>query len=399
MEKIYVCGPTVWNYVHIGNLRPILTFDIFTRIKKELNKEFVFVHNITDIDDKIIKKALAENKSEKEISEFYFQKYLEILNLYNINKPTYLLKVTDHLDLIINYIQELINNNKAYIVDGNVFFDIQSIPNYGQVSGQKMNQMLNHENSSLKKNPQDFALWKKTNIGIQYDSPFGKGRPGWHTECVVLINKIFNQETIDIHSGAIDLIFPHHENENAQFVALNNKPLTHTWLHTGHIYWNGQKMSKSLGNIIDAFDFIDKYDVDILRNIILSSSITGHINLTEGLINSNLKVINRYRKIYNNYYLNELNQKVDERQKSEILNLFENQKFAQANKKIHELMKNPNNDFTLINIFKILGFKFANTNISTNDKKLYEKWLLLKEEKQFEEADSIRKVLLEKKLV
>lgn len=400
MEKIYVCGPTVWNDVHIGNLRPIMTFDILNRIKTKFNKNFIFVHNITDIDDKIIKKAIEENKSEKEISEFYFQKYLNLLKIYNINQPNHLLKVTDNLDLIINFIQKLIDQKIAYEIDGNVFFDISKHNNYGKISNQNLNEVIDKEEQKIiKKNPIDFTLWKKTNLGIQFDSPFGKGRPGWHTECVALISKIFEDNTIDIHGGGIDLIFPHHENENAQFEAIFNKSLTKKWLHTGHLNWQGEKMSKSLGNVINAEDFAQKYDVDIFRNIILNSTISGPINFTDDLLINNQKIIEKYTKKYNKFFLEEIKQEVNYEIRDEILNLFLDLKFAQANKKINQILNDNNFLATLVDVFKTLGFNFTNLKISDEDIQKFKEWQEAREKQDYLNADILREYLKKKNLI
>ncbi|WP_033179062.1 class I tRNA ligase family protein, partial [[Mycoplasma] anseris] len=202
MKKYYLCGPTVYNYPHIGNIRPTVTFDLMIRAQKFLGEEIFYLHNITDIDDKIIKRAIEENKTEKEISSLYEEYYWSLFKQFNLELPTKAVRVTDSLNDLYSYIQKLIENKAAYQVGTNVFFDTSKFKEiYGTISGQKIENLVSDDNELGKNNPRDFALWKETQVGVKYDSPFGLGRPGWHTECSCFIAKYFNGESLDFHGG------------------------------------------------------------------------------------------------------------------------------------------------------------------------------------------------------
>ncbi|MGZ9432005.1 cysteine--tRNA ligase [Mycoplasma sp. CB776] len=398
-ENIYLCGPTVYNHVHIGNMRSLVFIDILNRVKKYFNYQINYLHNITDIDDKIIQKAIEENKSEKEISEFYYQEYLKLFKIYNIVKPTKILKITDKLDWIKNYIKELLDNKNAYKSEGNVFFDVKTINNYGSLSNRKLEDMKNEEDNSLKKkNIQDFSLWKNTELGIKYDSEFGQGRPGWHTECCAMIYYYFNKKTIDIHAGGVDLLFPHHENENAQHFALTNKAIAKEWIHAGFINKNGYKMSKSLGNILLAKDFAFLYGPDTFRNIILTTNIFSPVDLSDELIISNKNKIQQLTKSYYQFLLEKSNLVIDTSKIEKIMQLFLELKFAQANKEISKIQKNK--DFaTLFEIYKLLGFNYVNLQLDQEIKEIYYKWKELKEQKKYDQADKLRVILYEKNIL
>ncbi|WGI36868.1 cysteine--tRNA ligase [Mesomycoplasma lagogenitalium] len=399
-ENLYLCGPTVYNHVHIGNIRSLMFFDLWNRVKKHFNYEINYLHNITDIDDKIIQKAIEENKSEKEISEYYYQEYLKLFEIYNIEKPTTILKITDKLNWIIEYIDLLMKNNSAYKSDENVFFDVSSFNKYGMISNRDLENSEDKIDQNFnKKNPQDFALWKKTDVGIKYDSPFGLGRPGWHTECSAMIYYYFNKQTIDIHGGGIDLIFPHHENENAQHFSLTDKPITHFWKHSGFLNKDGQKMSKSIGNVLLAKDFAIENDPDVFRHLILSTNLSSPLNLTKILIEENSKKIEQFKRIYNKYYLEKFDLKSDENLKDKILNSILNLDFALANKEINNLLKDFNNSKTLIEIWRILGFKFAFNVIDNQEIELYDSWKKARNEKKYVLADRLREKLALKKLI
>ena len=246
---MYCCGPTVYNDVHVGNIRPIITFDVLNRYFLFFKKQVKFVHNITDIDDKIIKTAKQNNENELELSNRYYLRYVNILKLLNIDTNMIMPKVSENLNGLISYIQELINSKHAYVSNGDVYFDVKSIDNYGCVSHQKIDELISGvriENSSNKKSNLDFALWKKTTEGINWDSPWSKGRPGWHSECSYFINKYFGKQ-VEIHGGGVDLKFPHHENENAQNLAISHLNIAKIWMHVGHININNKKMAKSEG--------------------------------------------------------------------------------------------------------------------------------------------------------
>ena len=242
--SLYVCGPTVYNSPHIGNMRPIIIFDIFNRVAS-LSSKVTFVHNITDVDDKIINRSIELGLTEKEVSEKYEKEYMKLLSSLNILKPTYMPRVTEHIDGMIDFISVLINKGFAYENNGSVYFEISKLSSYGKQSGINLEKLIKITNSENKKNPKDFSLWKKTKIGIKWSSPWGDGRPGWHTECAYFVQKIFGNNGIDIHGGGIDLKFPHHINEIAQYESYTNSKMSKVWFYVGHLTIDLIKMSKS----------------------------------------------------------------------------------------------------------------------------------------------------------
>ncbi len=408
MKKIYVCGPTVYNDVHIGNMRPILTFDLMLKGLRETKTPFKFIHNITDIDDKIIKRAIDLKTSEKEVSTKYMNLYFELLKMLDIDTVSKFEKVTDNMELIINFINELIKSGNAYQdKDGNVWFDVKKNEKYyGIVSKQQLNKMnFDDEINENKHFKADFALWKKTNVGIKFNAPFGEGRPGWHTECVVLINKHFKGQTIDIHGGGMDLTFPHHENENIQHYALYKKPLANQWFRCGQINLEGVKMSKSLGNIILAKEFIEKHGPSVLKLIILSSKISTPINITNELI-SNMKTIEmKYQKLifkflttFNDFLKEKTQFNKDDYQK--IMIALSNGDFANYNFLINEQIKNFNKNKDLATaqlIYKVLSIihpEITNKNRYTEALNDFSKWTIEVTKKNYQKADEIREKMI-----
>ncbi len=293
--NMYVCGPTVYSDPHIGNMRPIIVFDILNKVAS-LNSNVTFVHNITDVDDKIIVKASELGVSEKGVSTKYTKEYLELLNKLNITTPTHMPNVTDNIEGIIEFISKLIEKGNAYESNGSVYFATSSYEKYGHTIKGDLDNMLEIEENSDKKNPKDFALWKKTDEGIKWVSPWGEGRPGWHTECSYFINKYFGEDNLDIHGGGIDLKFPHHINEMAQYETCCDVDKTSkVWSYVGHINFGDEKMSKSLGNIISAKEFIEKYGADTLRMVMLQTSMLNPINLNEDVILNAEKLVSKIK--------------------------------------------------------------------------------------------------------
>ncbi|OAB48765.1 class I tRNA ligase family protein [Mycoplasmopsis gallinarum] len=412
--NIYVCGPTVYNYVHIGNLRPILTYDLMLKGWRELGNSFNFVHNLTDIDDKIIKKAIEENKTEKEISEFYTKDYLKLLSDLNVNTITSIEKVTNNIEFIADYVQKLLEKNNAYKDNqNNIWFNIEKNQNhYGVVSNQKLINMNFEENDSNKLFEADFALWKNTTIGIKYQTKIGYGRPGWHTECCALISKHFGSEGVDIHGGGMDLTFPHHENENIQHFALYNENIANEWIRTGQINLDGLKMSKSLGNIILANDFIEKYGPEILKLIILNSKISAPINITDSLIDNMQAILSKYKKFVFKFFILNI-----DTQSENLIKFKENEIFLKAmeslskfdfadfnlilNSLIKDFNKNTNYETASI-IFKILSIIHPKLTDKSQYKKsleIYEQWQKCLKERDFLNADKLRKQLIDEKLI
>ncbi|ACF07069.1 Cysteine--tRNA ligase [Metamycoplasma arthritidis] len=401
MKKYYyLCGPTVYNYPHIGNMRPIVTFDLMIRAQRYLGDEIFYLHNITDIDDKIINKSLEENKSEKEITSFYEKYYLNLFTLFNLEMPTKVIRVTDSLDDMYNYIQRLIDIKAAYQVGKNVFFDIEKYQNtYGSISNQKIANLNYDEDKFQKNNPFDFALWKETSKGIKFASPFGEGRPGWHTECSCFIDKYFEGKTIDIHAGGIDLIFPHHENENIQHFALHHQPIAKNWMHFGTLNYKNQKMSKSIGNLIYPHDFLEKYEADTYKLLMLTTNYAKPINLTDEMLVLNQNQINKFKVIASKCLLEKMHDSIDQEKVNHIIALIASLNFAKANEELIKLTKSKEKYTTFIAIMKILGFNFASKTITKEDEELYQQWKNEVANKNFEQADTLRAKLIKKGLI
>ncbi len=270
---MYVCGPTVYDYIHIGNARPFIVFDALRRYLESRGYEVVYVQNITDIDDKIINRAREEGSSPEEVAERFTREYLEDLRALGVKLPTYQPRARAYVDKMIALIEELIAKGHAYVADGDVYFSVRSFPGYGKLSGKSLDDLLAGARvgpGEGKRDPLDFALWKAAKPGEpKWPSPWGPGRPGWHTECVVMSRELLG-ETLDIHAGGNDLIFPHHENEIAQAEALSSKPFARIWLHNGMLTVKGEKMSKSLGNFFYARDVVQAFGTEAVRYFYLS---------------------------------------------------------------------------------------------------------------------------------
>ncbi|WP_435130490.1 class I tRNA ligase family protein [Mycoplasma sp. 6243] len=406
MLKIYVCGPTVYNDVHIGNLRPILTMDLILKAARVLNIDFKFIHNITDIDDKIINRALQENVSESEIATKYATYYLDILKKLKVDTVYQYEYVTKNLDIIEDFIKKMTVKNHTYISQNSLYFDIKNnLSHYGIVSKQKIEHMIFDENlREHKRFYADFALWKTTDKGIKYHSSFGIGRPGWHTECAALVYKHFNNDGLDIHGGGMDLTFPHHENENIQYFAVTDNDITKKWLRTGQINLKGQKMSKSLQNFILAKDFLNQYTGDYLKLLFLLNSFTANINIDDNAINNIEILLKKIKKIFFLKYLKNIKSNYDKDKYKNILRLLYQQKFSDFNKKINDLIKNINinkksNDISLLTeIFSTLRFDICDFDYLPYVK-IYHKWQEHLQNKDYQNADLLRNTLMEQKLV
>ena len=282
--SMYVCGPTVYNYMHIGNARPVIFFDTVKRFFEYVGYNVKMVSNFTDIDDKIIKKAKEENTTEEVISEKYIKACLDDYEKLGCENDVIHPRVTQNIPNIIEFIDQLVKTNHAYQTGDDVYFSVRSIPNYGILSNQRLDELESGSRIDInnnKKDPADFTLWKKTNDdGKKWDSPFGLGRPGWHTECVVMIKDIFGG-MIDIHGGGNDLKFPHHENEIAQSMALYNNAIANYWIHNARIDLSGEKMSKSLGNVVWLKDIVNMYPPQAYRLFVLNNHYRQTINYSE----------------------------------------------------------------------------------------------------------------------
>lgn len=286
--KIYACGPTVYNYIHIGNARPLCVFDTLRRYLEYRGYKVNFVQNFTDIDDKIIKKALEENSDYKTVSEKYIEEFWKDVKGMNFKEATVHPKATENIDEIISIISTLVEKGYAYAVEnGDVYFSPKKFKEYGKLSHQPLEDLeagARINIGELKKEPMDFALWKGDKPGEPYwESPWGKGRPGWHIECSAMVRRYLG-ETIDIHCGGQDLIFPHHENEIAQSECCNGVPFANYWMHNGYINVDNVKMSKSLGNFFTVRDVAEKYGYEPIRYLMISSQYRSPINYSVDII-------------------------------------------------------------------------------------------------------------------
>lgn len=285
--KIYACGPTVYNFIHIGNARPLCVFDVLRRFLEYIGYDVRFVQNFTDIDDKIIKRANEENLTYKEVSEKYIEEFWKDVKGMNIREATVHPKATENIDEIISIVSSLIEKGYAYAVDGDVYFSPKKFDEYGKLSHQPLEDLEAGARimvGEVKKEPMDFALWKSAKPGEPYwESPWGHGRPGWHIECSAMVRRYLGN-TIDIHCGGQDLIFPHHENEIAQSECCNGAPFANYWMHNGYINVDNVKMSKSLGNFFTVRDVAEKYGYEPIRYLMISSHYRSPINYSTDVI-------------------------------------------------------------------------------------------------------------------
>ncbi len=293
---MYSCGPTVYDYFHIGNARPFIVFDCMRRYLEYSGYKVKFVQNFTDIDDKMIKRANEEGITVKELGDRFIEEYFKDSHAIGIHEATVHPRATDNIDAIIEIIEKLIEKGYAYNVDGNVYFSTKRFAEYGKLSNQPLEELEAGARISVneeKRDAMDFALWKAKKEGEPaWDSPWGEGRPGWHIECSAMANKYLG-ETIDIHSGGKDLVFPHHENEVAQSEAANGKPFARYWMHNGYINIDNKKMSKSAGNFFTVRDICKKYDPEVVRFFMLSAHYRNPINFSSDLMEQAQSAIQR----------------------------------------------------------------------------------------------------------
>jgi cysteinyl-tRNA synthetase len=422
--SMYVCGPTVYNYVHIGNTRPMITFDLLRRTLEYLGEKVIYVSNYTDVDDKIIKQAKKEGVSEKELTDKYIKAYEEVRDGLHLLTPSYTPRVTETMDKIIHFIEVLIEKGYAYEKDGDVYFRVTKIPSYGELSGIKVEDLIQGasertltEDDKKKESPLDFALWKKTDEGIQFDSPWSKGRPGWHTECVVMINDIFEEGHIDIHAGGHDLKFPHHENEMAQSVAYSGHHIADTWMHNQMININGEKMSKSLGNVLWAKDLLNELGCNVYKWLMLSTHYRNPLNFTDEVLNNVKKEVAKVENVVKSasLYLAVNHVEKEEARKETVDHMVMaladdlNSSLALTEildqvKVLNQVMRTREKDnaaiakeyATLMKMTDVMGFAFKGVELSEEDIDLYNKWNAYKKEKNFEEADRVRGLLIER---
>lgn len=302
--KIYVCGPTVYNFVHVGNSRPAITFDAFRRYLEYRGYKVLLAQNFTDIDDKIITKANDEGVEAIEIAERYIVQYWKDSQALGIRPANFHPRTTNYVNEIVDFISDLIDKGHAYETEGDVYFEVSSLANYGELSHRKIEDMVAGARiapDEKKRSPEDFTLWKAAKEGEPWwESPWSKGRPGWHIECSVMSSCILG-DTFDIHAGGSDLIFPHHENEKAQSEARSGKPFANYWMHNGMMQFSGSKMSKSLGNFITINEAVKKYGKDAVRLFIFSKHYRSPIDYSEEIMKENKTAVTRANRILENF--------------------------------------------------------------------------------------------------
>ncbi|SHF07457.1 cysteinyl-tRNA synthetase [Thermoanaerobacter uzonensis DSM 18761] len=373
--NMYVCGPTVYNYIHIGNARAFIVFDTVRRYLEYKGYKVNYVQNFTDIDDKIIKRAQEENVTTKEVAEKYIDEYFKDADNLGIKRATVHPKATEHIEDIIEFIKILIDKGYAYVVNGNVYFETAKFKDYGKLSHKNIEELqagARIEINEEKKNPLDFVLWKAQKPGEPaWDSPWGKGRPGWHIECSVMSTKYLGK-TLDIHAGGPDLVFPHHENEIAQSEAAYEQPFSKYWMHIGYLNINNEKMSKSKGNFFTVREITEKYNPEVLRLFMLMAHYRSPINFSldlmeqansayERLLNA-LANLKHLANVCKDGGLNEEEKKLME-------------KFEEYKKEFEEAMDDDFNTADAISVLFEMA-KTANTNLSGNSSKKLVEYIL-----------------------
>ncbi len=421
---IYACGPTVYDYIHVGNARPMVVFDTLRRFFHYEGYKVNFVVNFTDIDDKVINKALVEGVGIKEISDRYIEAYKEDARGLNVlEENTIHPRATNYIKDIIEFISALIEKNAAYNVNGNVYFRISAAEDYGKLSKINIDELragARIEVSEEKENPMDFSLWKKSKEGEPYwDSPWGKGRPGWHIECSVMSKEILG-ETIDIHAGGSDLQFPHHENEIAQSETLSDKTFANYWMHNGMLTINDRKMSKSEGNFFTVRDIAKEFDLEVLRYFLISSHYRMPINFSRDIMQ---QMANALERLYNGkrnleYLIDNASSKEENLKDLDKLNKLENSfknsmrddlNTADAITVLFDLVRYSNQNFSeetskdtlakylfkLEELAGVLGLLYKKEEILDQDiQKLIDQRQNARESKDFKKADEIRDYLL-----
>ena len=411
--NMYVCGPTVNKRTHIGHLYPAIFFDTVYRYFKYCGYEVKYASNFTDVDDKIIAAAIEEGISESEVAKRYADLYLQDLKTVNCLPVDYRPRVTEYIDDIIDFIQKLLDLGFAYKNGDDIYLNVKKIEKYGILSNQRIEELSygnRIEVDNYKENPFDFVLWKHTNEGIKWNAPFGEGRPGWHTECVVMINKIFGS-LIDIHGGGIDLKFPHHENEIAQSLALNNTTLANYWMHNGHLMIDGVKMSKSLGNVITLDSLIKDYTPNTIRLAMLKNNYRNPLSLTDELFNESKTIDDKLSNLSKMIKLFISKNKIEDiKSENKIREIMDDDLntsnlisyLLETTKNLNQIIRNNSidefqNEFnTLKEIIYILGLNYDLSPLTDEELNIYSEWEKYRNEKNFEKADILRKELVEK---
>ncbi|MGI0030026.1 MAG: cysteine--tRNA ligase [Nitrososphaeraceae archaeon] len=357
--RMYVCGITVYDDCHIGHARTIVVFDILRRYLIHKGKELVYVQNFTDVDDKIINRAKLDGKSPDEISSKYIESYFEDFSKLNVLKADFYPKATDHIIEIINAIKILKEKNYTYTTLNGVYFKVRAFPNYGKLSKKQIDELeegTRIEIDKLKEDPLDFALWKFSSDVPNWESPWGRGRPGWHIECSVMVSKFLGNE-IEIHGGGTDLIFPHHENEIAQSETFNEKKLAKLWMHVGMITINSEKMSKSLRNMILLKSALKKWGSNVLRLYLISSQYSKPMDYNDEILQESLQ---KWRQIEHCIYELRTTKNV-----AENMDEFEDKCNGFLNDFLSSLDSNLNTPLALTSFMKLVSYV---NNLSSSEK-------------------------------
>ena len=419
--SIYYCGPTVYNYIHIGNARPIIFFDTLKKYLEHKGYKVIMASNFTDLNEKILKQSHVEGIPEMDVANKYIDAYLDDVRRLNADDSYIKPRVTETIPEIIDFIKKLVDNGSAYKTEsGDVYFRVNSVPTYGALSNRKTEELIQGARVEVrdeKESGYDFALWKSFNEGITYDSPWGVGRPGWHTECCVMINEIF-KGMIDIHGGGADLIFPHHENEIAQNEACYHNRLANLWIHNARVNFGDEKMSKSLGNVIWTKDLT--CDPLAYRLLVLSFPYRNIISYTEDLQNQFIKeyekITQAYQKAFMYLDVNDLfDSSVETNESKELVNRFDEALDNDMNtangltviydtlKQLNQNLRAPKDEKLITSLYNALnmmlhvyGLDKKLTRMDAETKALYNKWAEARSNKDFALADTLREELKNK---
>ncbi|MEM0118303.1 MAG: cysteine--tRNA ligase [Conexivisphaerales archaeon] len=422
--KAYVCGLTVYDRAHIGHAKSIVFFDVLRRVLRAKGFQLKFVQNFTDVDDKIIDKAEKLRIDAGTLSQRYIEEYFRDFDELNVERADVMPRATENIDEMISMIKGLIEKKYAYVVESGVYLDVTKVKEYGKLSRIRVDELKKGarvEPDPYKKNPLDFALWKFYDSSPSWESPWGRGRPGWHIECSAMIHRFLN-EPIDIHGGGEDLLFPHHENEIAQSESLFGRPLSRIWLHVGMVKLEGVKMSKSLGNIVSVRDFLDAFGPNLLRYYVISSHYRKQLDYTEQLVEKAKEnwrlieladaVVSRYKAIGRD---DEDAQQAEKSLKAFDQHLTQDMNTSSALAELVRLSRLVSSAFTrgdydegkeshLASSFRLefstLGFRRKDVDSEQKErvKMMIEQRERLRKDAKYEEADRIRKVLTDMRI-
>jgi cysteinyl-tRNA synthetase len=409
--SMYVCGPTVYGDIHLGNARPVIFFDVLKRYLIFTGYDVLLVSNITDVDDKIIEKAKANQVSEKSLTDEYTKRFIDMTLAVGSILPDEMPKATAFVPHMIRYIQDLIDGNHAYVKPGGVYFRVRNVADYGILSKQNIDELSQGVRVTLeeeKEDPRDFTIWKTTQDGMNFDSPWGTGRPGWHTECAVMNHEIFGSE-IDIHGGGADLKFPHHENEIAQTVVHDHHHLAKVWMHVARLDINDEKMSKSIGNIVLVKDLIEVIDPLAFRLLMIGHHYRQPIHYNNDLMAQFEKEYDKIKRTLkkafltlslekpsqtdiNVNYINQFKQHMDDDLNIPNVMTLVYEMTKELNKE-KDIVQLSSIFHTLKAILNILGI-MPRFYIEDQTLNLYRNWADARENKDYNRADSLRKQLI-----